>query len=111
MDRLARERNRSNQECPYCAEDMERWSVSFRRTDLAVNGGWPHATASRRAESAEGSWPGRDITGDDVEGTTLLSLCPSDRCGYYALSHGDGLTHWDRDVEAARLLRTLFSGQ
>lgn len=66
-------------DCPYCAEELEQWSVRFQRGDDA--GG---------------------------EGLTLLSLCPTARCGYHALRYRNGLSHWDRDVEAARVLRTLF---
>jgi len=48
-------------------------------------------------------------TGETLsDGLTLLSLCPNERCGYYVLRYRNGLTHWDRDVEAARLLRTVF---
>lgn len=64
-------------DCPYCAENLEQWSIRFQ-------------------------------SGDCTEGLTLLSLCPTERCGYHVLRYRNGLTHWDRDVEAARLLRTLF---
>lgn len=64
-------------DCPYCGQEMEQWSLRFRRAE-------------------------------QDEGLTLLSLCPSDRCGYYVLRYRNGLSHWDRDMEAARLLRTLF---
>jgi hypothetical protein len=82
--------------CPYCSEDLEQWSVRFRRSDLVAAGEWRETGAS--PEPASGA----------AEGLTLLSLCPSDRCGYYVLRYRNGLVHWDRDVEAARLVRTVF---
>ena len=45
----------------------------------------------------------------DRHGGTDISLCPGAHCGYYVLRYPGGLSHWDRDVEAARLLRTLFN--
>ena len=63
----------------------------------------------RHDEPVEGPYPPRPAATDDAQGLTLLSLCPGAHCGYYVLRYPNGLSHWDRDVEAARLLRTLFN--
>ena len=96
-------------ECPYCTLDLEQWSLRFYRSDVA---------AARRREAGPprfdepfvGAQPSHAM-GGEAEGLTLLSLCPSDRCGYYVLRYRNGLAHWDRDVEAARLLRTVFGDE
>ncbi len=87
--------------CPYCGEDLEQWSIRFRRTGR-------EAAAPRREGTFDETGGSTLLAEGDSEGLTLLSLCPGARCGYYALRYRNGLTHWDRDVEAARLLRTVF---
>ncbi len=93
-------------ECPYCGDDLEQWSIRFRRTGR-------EAAAPPRREGTFDDTGGSTLLAEgdgngEGEGLTLLSLCPGARCGYYALRYRNGLTHWDRDVEAARLLRTVF---
>ena len=97
------------QECPYCLQDLEQWSIRYHRSDLAPAGGWRELTSVRHDEPVEGPYPPRPTAADDAQGLTLLSLCPGAHCGYYVLRYPNGLSHWDRDVEAARLLRTLFN--
>ncbi len=94
-------------ECPYCALDLEQWSLRFSRGDAVTAGRHREAGAARFDDLFAGTQPAPD-TATETEGLTLLSLCPSERCGYYALRYRNGLSHWDRDVEAARLLRTIF---
>jgi hypothetical protein len=99
--------------CPYCSEDLEQWSVRFRRSDLVAAGERYETPASADTSlwntSASADTLRWDTSGSATEGLTLLSLCPTDRCGYYVLRHRSGAMQWDRDVEAARLLRTLFA--
>lgn len=107
MNRVQRDRGRPHHECPYCAEELEQWSIRFRRDDRAEERREP--VASRFADAVPERRSPRETDDGPVEGLTLLSLCPTGRCGYYILRYEGGPTHWDRDVEAARLLRTLFS--
>ncbi len=105
-------------ECPYCGHDLEQWSLRFQRSDRPADVSWQPLTLPRPLPRAEGR-PGVDVQAltdlshgaREGEGLTLLSLCPSTRCGYYVLRYRDGLTHWDRDPEAARLLRTVFGDE
>ena len=105
-------------ECPYCGQELEQWSIRFQRSDRPGDESWQPLTLPRVLSRAEGR-PGVDVQAltdlahgvREGEGLTLLSLCPSTRCGYYVLRYRDGLTHWDRDPEAARLLRTLFGDE
>lgn len=107
MNRVQGDRGRSHHECPYCAEELEQWSISFRRADRTEE---QHQLAASRFADARPEWPSsREMDGGPVEGLTLLSLCPTAGCGYYVLRYGSGPAHWDRDVEAARLLRTMLS--
>jgi len=97
-------------ECPYCAEDLEQWSLRFQRGAYERDG---ERTPSYGRGAGEDRYGWQDSsgvsTGDaPINGLTLLSLCPNSRCGYYVLRYRDGLTRWDRDIEAARLLRTVF---
>ena len=92
-------------QCPYCAEDLEQWSVRFYRTDAGV-ASEPPARWREEGMGPHGGAPRADDAGD---GLTLLSLCPSERCGYYVLRYRNGLSHWDRDVEAARFWRMVSS--
>ncbi len=97
-------------ECPYCAEDLEQWSLRFQRGAHERGG---ERTPAYGRGAGEGRYGWQDSSGVSTgetlsDGLTLLSLCPNERCGYYVLRYRNGLTHWDRDVEAARLLRTLF---
>ncbi len=97
-------------ECPYCDDDLEQWSLRFHRGErepsMSRQGTWGEELRGRH----EGRDAGTTAGASDV-GLTLLSLCPNERCGYYVLRYRNGLTHWDRDVEAARLLRTVFGDE
>ena len=97
-------------ECPYCGDDLEQWSLRFYRSDRARAGEQSpaHNVASREEVHGRQGQGGVSAVGAFADGLTLLSLCPHERCGYYVLRYRNGLTHWDRDVEAARLLRTVF---
>lgn len=98
-------------ECPYCGEDLEQWSLRFYRSDARDAAAQPELVTSHSGESGESTaWNPGSVATAPGEGLTLLSLCPSDRCGYYVLRYRNGLMHWDRDVEAARLLRAVFGG-
>lgn len=98
--------------CPYCDDDLEQWSIRFHRGDrepsLSRMGTWGEERRGRH-DDRQGAGPA--TVGADGDGLTLLSLCPSDRCGYYVLRYRTGLMRWDRDVEAARLLRTVFGDE
>ncbi len=99
-------------ECPYCAEDLEQWRLRFQRgaherggeRTAAYGRGVDEGRYGRQDSSGVSTGAGEAVSG----GLTLLSLCSNQRCGYYVLRYRNGLTHWDRDVEAARLLRTVF---
>jgi len=97
-------------DCPYCGEDMEQWSLRFHRGEHERAGEHALARGQLWGEEINGraNDGGAGATGVAGDGLTLLSLCPNERCGYYVLRYRNGLTHWDRDVEAARLLRTVF---
>ena len=97
-------------ECPYCGEDMEQWSLRFHRNDREQAGEpvFAHGQLSSDEVNGRPGTAGAGATGVAGDGLTLLSLCPDERCGYYVLRYRNGLTHWDRDVEAARLLRAVF---